>query len=92
MQDGPYAVEPFHNQWVISARGAKILICNKKRTALAIVQRASRLLASEEGRMPAPEQGMSSQNFGASVSSQVPSQGPPLLGSPPGTGPRASEL
>jgi hypothetical protein len=52
MQPGCYVVEKYHSRWVVSVDGAKVLICDRKRTALAVVRAAARCVEACE---PAPD-------------------------------------
>jgi hypothetical protein len=39
-----YSIEKHHNRWSVSVFGVKVLICDSKKTALAVVRQATQAL------------------------------------------------
>jgi hypothetical protein len=48
MERACYSVELFHNHWIVSVFGTRILTCKTKRTAVDTARRASLLLNQHE--------------------------------------------
>lgn len=41
MAQNCYSIEKHHNRWAVAVFGVKVLICDSKKTALAVVRRAT---------------------------------------------------
>jgi hypothetical protein len=54
MQPGCYVVEKYQSRWVVSVDGAKVLICDRKRIAMAVVKAAA-ARSPEGSRDPASD-------------------------------------
>jgi hypothetical protein len=52
MQRSCYSVEKYHDGWSVSVSGAKVLICESKKTALKVVRQATDALRLDQGVAP----------------------------------------
>ena len=57
MSRGCYSVERYRDRWSVSVFGAKVLICESKKTALRVVRQATEALSLDHSiTAPCPEQ------------------------------------
>jgi hypothetical protein len=59
MAQNSYSIEKHHNRWAVSVLGVKVLICDSKKMALAVVRQATQALCLDrrqnKGRAAATE-------------------------------------
>ncbi|MBO0758060.1 MAG: hypothetical protein J2P54_19615 [Bradyrhizobiaceae bacterium] len=50
MAQNCYSIEKHHNRWSVSVFGVKVLICDSKKMALAVVRQATQALVRDGGQ------------------------------------------